>query len=209
MGRRRPAARNIFRQNRGRGRGRGVGGDEISRKRKEIADEEVVIRNDHGKLVREEETLRRLQAELNALLARGNSGGGGEQGSMFAALLGEINRLRNEISGCSSNLNNLQARFNESDSRLRALNEQMQILRGQYDTLRHEKALVDAELELRKQEIIRLNETIVTLNAKIDALNGVIVNLNSIIDFVILHLIQHLMLCVIVISEDFGILLFL
>jgi len=183
MARRRPA-RNVFRQNRGRrrGRGRNVGGDEISRKRKEISDEEVVIRNDHGKLVREEATLRRLQAELAALLARGQSGGGGEQGSMFSALFGEILRLRNEISGCGSNLNNLQARFNESDSKLRALNGEMQTLRGQYDTLRHEKALVDADLQLKIAEIASLNQTIIELKAKIDALNGVIVNLNSIID---------------------------
>jgi hypothetical protein len=99
------------------GKRRGVSGDEISRKRQEISNTEGVIRNDHGKLVREEVTLRRLQAELAALLARGNSGGG-EQSSMFAGLLAQIATLRNEISGCGSNLNNLQARFNESDAKL-------------------------------------------------------------------------------------------
>ena len=183
MGRRRPRPKpiKIGRQRRGGGRAKPVPGDEISRKRQEISHTEGVIRNDHGKLVREEVTLRRLQAELAALLARGQ-GGGGEQGSMFAGLLGEIAKLRTEISGCGSNLNNLQARFNESDGKLRALNEQMQTLRGQYDTLRHEKAVVDAELQLRISEIAALKQTIVELNAKIDGLNGIIVNLNSIID---------------------------
>lgn len=182
MGRRRPRPniRNIFRQK--RGRSRAVSGDEISRKRKEISDTEGVIRNDHGKLVREEHTLARLQAELNALLARGTSSAGGEQGSLFSGLLAEIGRLRIEISGCGSNLNNIKNRLNESDTKLRSLNEQIQTLRQQYDTLRHEKAIVDAELQLRMQEITKLNQTIVELNARIDGLNGVIVNLNSIVE---------------------------
>lgn len=185
MGRRRFNIRNLFRPRRPQHRPAPppppVPGDEISRKRKEISDTEGVIRHDHGKLTREEVTLRRLQAELAALLARGRDVGG-EQSSMFTALLGEVAKLRVEISGCSSNLNGIRARLNESDTKLRALNEQMQTLRGQYDTLRHEKALVDAELQLRISEIAKLNQTITELNAKIDGLNGIIVNLNSIID---------------------------